>query len=142
VTYAAGAGAKALGFKWWVGSESYDRLADWISHPKPPASTGLYYMVGGMAIVVVLSMLRSEFAWWPFHPAGYALALSYAMEYFWMPVFIAWLLKFLIIRYGGVRLYRLAVPFFLGLILGDYTMGSLWAIIGPVLGIPTYKIYI
>ena len=142
VTYAAGAGAKALGFKWWVGSESYDRLADWISHPKPPASTGLYYMVGGMAIVVVLSMLRSEFAWWPFHPAGYALALSYAMEYFWMPVFIAWLLKFLIIRYGGVRLYRLAVPFFLGLILGDYTMGSLWAIIGPLMGIPTYKIYI
>ncbi len=37
---------------------------------------------------------------------------------------------------------RTAIPFFLGLILGDYTMGSLWAILGPVLGIPTYKIYI
>jgi len=142
VTYAAGAGAKAAGFKWWVGAESYDRLADWISHPKPPASTGLYYIAGGMGIAVILAVLRSEFAWWPFHPAGYALSLSYAMEYFWMPVMIAWLLKFLIIRYGGVRLYRLAVPFFLGLILGDYTMGSIWALVGPLLGVPTYKIYI
>jgi hypothetical protein len=86
--------------------------------------------------------MRVNFVWWPFHPAGYALALSYAMEYFWLPIFIAWALKFLIIRYGGIGLHRRAIPFFLGLILGDYTMGALWAIVGPVLGIPTYKIYI
>ena len=142
VTYAAGAGAKAAGFKSFVGWESYNRLQSWITQPTPPASTGLYYIAGGFVLTVALSLLRTNFVWWPFHPAGYALALSYAMEYFWLPVFIAWLLKFCIIRYGGSRLYRLAVPFFLGLILGDYTMGSLWAIIGPVLGIPTYKIYI
>jgi len=23
-----------------------------------------------------------------------------------------------------------------------YTMGALWAIVGPIMGIPTYKIYI
>ena len=51
-------------------------------------------------------------------------------------------MKFLIIRYGGISLHRRAIPFFLGLILGDYTIGALWAIIGPILGIPTYKIYI
>ena len=96
----------------------------------------------GFILTVVLSLLRTSFVWWPFHPAGYALALSYAMEYFWLPVMIAWLLKFLIVRYGGVKMYRAAIPFFLGLILGDYTMGSLWAIVGPLLGIPTYKIYI
>ena len=142
VTYAAGAAGKAAGYKWWVGEESYGRLASWLTQPVPPASTGLYYITGGFVLTVVLSLLRASFVWWPFHPAGYALALSYAMEYFWLPVFIAWLLKFLIVRYGGVKLYRAAIPFFLGLILGDYTMGSLWAIIGPLLGIPTYKIYI
>jgi hypothetical protein len=30
----------------------------------------------------------------------------------------------------------------LGLILGDFTIGSIWAIIGPLLGIQAYKIYI
>ncbi len=142
VTYAAGAEGKAMGYKAWVGEESYGRLASWLNQPVPPASSGLYYIAAGFVLTVILSLLRTSFVWWPFHPAGYALALSYAMEYFWMPVFIAWLLKFLIVRYGGVKLYRAAIPFFLGLILGDYTVGSLWAIAGPLLGIPTYKIYI
>ena len=142
VTYAAGAAGKATGYKGFVGGESYNRLASWLNQPVAPASTGLYFITGGFVLTVALSLMRSSFVWWPFHPAGYALALSYAMEYFWLPVMIAWLLKFVILRYGGVSLYRRAIPFFLGLILGDYTMGSLWAIIGPLLGIPTYKIYI
>ena len=142
VTYAAGGYAKAAGFKGFVGDETYSRLASWLTQPTPPASEGLNYILGGFALAVVLSLLRANFVWWPLHPAGYALALSFAMEYFWLPVFIAWLLKLLLLRYGGVKLYRQAIPFFLGLILGDYTMGSLWAIIGPSLGIPTYKIYL
>lgn len=142
VTYAAGADAKAVGFKSWVGWETYNRLNTWLTHPTPPASIGLNWIVAGFLLTVVMSGLRSRFLWWPFHPAGYALSLSYAMEYFWMPVFIAWFLKVCIVRYGGAKAYRACVPFFLGLILGDYTVGSLWAIIGCVLGIPTYKIYI
>jgi hypothetical protein len=142
VTYAAGGNAKAEGFKGFVGDETYGRLQNWLLQPTKPASTGLYYIIGGFVFTVALSLLRSNFEWWPLHPAGYALSISYAMEYFWLPVFIAWLAKLLIIRYGGARFYRTMIPFFLGLILGDYTCGSLWALIGVVLGIPTYKIYI
>ena len=43
---------------------------------------------------------------------------------------------------GGVKLYRTTVPFFLGLILGDYTIGSIWSLIGCIFSIPTYRIYI
>ena len=35
------------------------------------------------------------------------------------------LIKLLIVRYGGMKYHNAAVPFFLGLILGDYTMGRL-----------------
>ena len=142
ILYAYGGEGKAPGFKTWVGAESYNRLAAWLTAPVRPASTGLWFILGGFVLTVALSLMRTAFVWWPFHPAGYALALSYAMEYFWLPVFIAWFLKFCIIRYGGIALHRRAVPFFLGLILGDYTMGSLWAIAGPIMGIPTYKIYL
>ncbi len=142
VTYLAGGEAKAEGFKGFVGWETYNRLHGWLLSPTRPASTGLYYVLGGFILAVALSMMRSNIEWWPLHPAGYALSISYAMEYFWLPVFIAWLAKFLIVRYGGLKLYRTMIPFFLGLILGDYTIGSIWALIGIVLHIPTYKIYI
>ncbi len=142
ILYGYGGEGKTPGFKSWVGGESYNRLAGWLAQPVPPASTGLYYIAGGFVLTLALSLMRVNFVWWPFHPAGYALALSYAMEYFWLPIFLAWLLKTVIIRYGGIGLHRRAIPFFLGLILGDYTMGALWAIIGPILGVPTYKIYL
>ena len=38
-----------------------------------------------------------------------------------------------------VKLYRQAVPFFL--ILGDYTLGCVWSLIGLVLQIPTYIVW-
>ena len=35
-------------------------------------------------------------------------------------IFMAWLAKSLIIRFGGIDLYRRAAPFFIGLILGQF----------------------
>ena len=143
VTYLAGATGKAVSFKGMPGGdEAFAPLASWITQPRPPATTGLSYIAGGLILTVFLAAMRSYFVWWPFHPAGYALAFSFAMEYFWLPVFLAWTLKALLLRYGGIGAYRSGIPLFLGLILGDYTMGSLWSLIGLMMGIPTYRIYI
>ena len=35
-----------------------------------------------------------------------------------LPIFLAWLLQIVLIRIGGVRMYRAAQPFFTGAILG------------------------
>lgn len=142
VTFAAGASTKAMGYKVWVGNESFNRLRGWLTMTTPPASTGMQYLVGGMIFSILLLVMRNYLEWWPLHPTGYALALSFAMEYFWLPVFIAWLVKAVVLRYGGVKLYRATVPFFLGLILGDFTIGAIWSLIGCFASIPTYKIYI
>jgi hypothetical protein len=53
-----------------------------------------------------------------------------------MSVFVAWMAKWLLLRYGGMRTYTRALPLFLGLILGDCVMGSIWAIIGTAWPIP------
>jgi hypothetical protein len=143
ITYSAGAEAKAYaGYKWWVGWETYNRLAAWLTQPQAPASAGFKYILGGFIFTLLLSVCRRMLPWWPFHPAGYALAVSFAMTYFWMPIMIAWLIKVSLIRYGGINAYRAGIPFFIGLTLGDYMMGSLWTIIGCTLGIPTYTTYI
>jgi hypothetical protein len=64
------------------------------------------------------------------------------MDYFWFCFFVAWVAKALIIRFGGMKAHNSAVPFFLGLILGDYVVGSLWSLYGPLEHLQTYKIYI
>lgn len=142
VTFSEGASARAVGFKSWVGNESYGNLQNWLQTPVKPNITQLLYMAGGFTMVLFLRVMRGSFLWWPFHPAGYALATSYAMDYFWFCFFVAWAAKSLIVRFGGMRLHNAAMPFFLGLILGDYVAGSMWALYGPLQHLQTYKIYI
>lgn len=142
VTYAEGATGRAVGFKQWVGFESYDRLNTWLQTPTRPDRTQIAYVIGGAVMVLAMRVMRGAFLWWPFHPAGYALAVSFAMDYFWFAFFISWLAKLIIVRFGGMKAHNAAIPFFLGLILGDYVVGSLWAIYGPVNGLQVYKIFI
>ena len=50
-------------------------------------------------------------------------------------------MKFSIIKYGGLKAYRSARPFFLGLVLGEMVCAGLWAIVGMTTGISTgYRI--
>lgn len=142
VTYQAGATAKCLGFKSWVGIESFDKLANWAKNKPTTDLPWTLNLVGGAVMVIALKTLRGAFVSWPFHPAGYALAISYAMDYFWFAFFVGWLLKLLIVRYGGMKLHNTFVPFFLGLILGDFTIGSIWAIVGPLMHTQAYRIFI
>ncbi|MBT5532433.1 hypothetical protein HOK31_05195 [Candidatus Poribacteria bacterium] len=136
-------GAESLGgFKDWVGRESFTRLQRWFVTPTPASLPHIMFAGAGSILVLLMTAMRARFLWWPFHPAGYALAVSFAMEYFWFVVFAGWALKLAILRHGGIRLHNRAIPFFLGLILGDYFFGSVWAIIGPALRISTYKIFI
>jgi hypothetical protein len=143
VTYDAGAAGKAsAGYKRWVGQEAYGQLANWLQFGQSAGAANFWFFLGGLASVGALAALRANFLWWPLHPAGFALGISYAMNYFWLTVFVAWLAKLCIIRYGGMNAHKRAIPFFLGLVLGDYTVGALWSLLGLALGVPTYKIYI
>ncbi len=142
VTYDAGGAGKATGYKRWVGNEAYSQLHSWLRFGQQPGATNFWFFLGGLGTVALLAYLRVAFLAWPLHPAGFALGVSYAMNYFWLCVFVAWAIKFFIVRYGGMTMHRRAIPFFLGLILGDYTIGALWSLIALLLGQPTYKIYI
>ena len=68
--------------------------------------------------------------WWPIHPIGYLTAYSSAMRILWFSFFLGWLFNALCMRYGGVSLFKKLRYFFIGLIIGDFLMGGIWAIIG------------
>ncbi len=142
VTFAEGATARAAGFKRWVGEGSFNPLQAWLQTPVIANPTQISYLAAGFLMVLFLRVMRGSLLWWPFHPAGYALAVSFALDYFWFCFFIAWAIKALLVRFGGMKSYHAAIPFFLGLILGDYVVGSLWSLYGPLQHLQTYKIYI
>ena len=92
-----------------------------------------------MVITFLLAAARSRFLGWPLHPIGYVLAGTFTMPWLWCATFIGWGIKALVVRYG-LQTFRRLYPFFIGLILGEYMTGSLWAIIGCLTGLQTYRV--
>jgi hypothetical protein len=87
----------------------------------------VYATVFGAAFMILLAVMRSRFLWWPFHPIGFPFAVMPAMqERLWLSVAIGWLLKAVILRYGGAVLFRKLKPFFYGLIIGTFVTAGAW----------------
>ena len=59
---------------------------------------------------------------------------------FWFSIFVSWAIKFIVLRLGGLKLHRQSIPFFLGLVLGEFVVGSMWSIRGVVFRVPSYRI--
>jgi len=97
---------------------------------------GTAFMFGGFLFTIFLAIMRVKFIWWRFHPAGYAVSNSFNMEVFWSPLFFGWLAKTIILKFGGLKLYRRSVPFFLGLMLGHFITSGTWTVIGIILNYP------
>ena len=90
----------------------------------------------------VLLFLRHRFTWWPLHPIGFPIAGTFAIvSYDWFSIFLAWLLKSITMRYGGVRLYRALLPFFLGLVLGEFATACMWVFIDGYFGVEGNMIF-
>jgi hypothetical protein len=103
--------------------------------------TNTGFMVFGSAFMLLLMWLRRIFVWWPIHPIGYTMLSGWGTFKLWFSIFLGWLMKYSIVRYGGLRAYRQARPLFLGLVLGEMTCAGIWAIIGVVTGVSTgYRI--
>ena len=124
------------------GSEPWTQLQKWLAHPLAPDYWALGFTGIGLLFALFLMLMRMKFFWFPFHPAAYAAVCgSWAVNYIWFSLGIVWVLKLLLLKYGGRNAHRQAMPFFLGLILGQFTVGSLWTILGMVFNIPTYGIW-
>ena len=115
-----------------VARQEYEAMASRIAMPPVHSMPRLVAASGGFLFVSLLSMLRRTWLGFPFHPLGYLLATALGdTGTNWFPLFVAWLCKGLILRYGGLPLYRRGIPFFLGIAIGHFLVGGvLWPISG------------
>ena len=76
----------------------------------------------GTVVMAILTFLRYQLPWWPLHPIGFTVGCTYFTRKTFVGVFVAWVCKSLVLRIGGIALYRRTQPFFLGLLVG-YALG-------------------
>lgn len=135
------ASAKVDAWRSGIGVQVWGNATHWLDNSTRTRYGRLEGVASGMIVTILLYQMRSRFAAWPFHPIGYALSGTFTMQWLWCATFVGWAIKALITRYGGMRSYRRYIPFFIGLILGDYVTASLWAIYGSIFGITTYMCF-
>ncbi len=129
--YSSGAVHMRNGDIWgtWVAWSEFGKVAQG-THTAIPPDTGRIAATGvGIALTGLLIWLRA-LGGCPVHPLGFAVGMA-SGDGLWFSFFLVWILKTVILRYGGIRLYRTAIPGFLGFALGHlFTAGVVWGILG------------
>jgi len=110
---------------WAFGSDPWRKLDAWLTNPRPPQHGAVGAYGYGIAFTLFLAAMRTRFLWWPFHPVGYLVSGSLGLFRLWLPIFLTWLIKSLLLRYGGLPAYHRARPFFFGLIFGEFAAAFL-----------------
>lgn len=101
----------------------------------------VYAALIGAGVLGLLMYLRRVFLKFPIHPVGYMVLLlslyylhvsPYAKgddsesSLVWGGVFVAWVIKKLVVKYGGMNAYKSAKPFFISLVVGSVVAVFAW----------------
>jgi hypothetical protein len=124
------------------GWETYGRLSTLLTSQELPDMAVIGQTAFGLVFTVFLMIMRRTFLWWRLHPVGFAVASGWSISWMWFSIFLGWLCKGIILRLGGLKSHQKAVPFFLGMILGQLTIGSIWSIVGLIMGRGIYSFFV
>ncbi|MGD9495856.1 MAG: DUF6785 family protein [Armatimonadota bacterium] len=114
------------GYRTRLAVTEYDELASFMRGHKAPDRGKTAAAAVGVALTAAMVGLRSVFLRFPLHPLGYAMVTAYGGP-LWGPFFIVWVIKSLVLRIGGMGMYRRLIPFFLGIVVGHFfTAGLVW----------------
>jgi hypothetical protein len=93
----------------------------------------VWYILYGAVAAMLLQWLCSFSVKWPIHPLGLLLINTWTGGVVWFSVFVGWLLKALVMKYGGPRAYTRARGLFLGLIIGEVAASAIWTLINALM---------
>lgn len=137
-------GALNLSF-WFFGEAAATSPYSFASYHifNPRNMTKEFITVAGLGGATQFALLTAykRWLWWPIHPIAFPVSAMWTTHHLMPSIFLAWLTKTVVLRYGGVRLYRRTRPFFLGLILGHYVTGGLWIVIDSITGMTGNQLF-
>jgi hypothetical protein len=110
-------GAKVV----WGGTSSFENCCtgmQWVA----PLPLFVEYGAIGFVITFAFAILHARFVWFPFEPIGFLIATSVAGNWYgvWFAFLVSWLLKTIVLRVGGSKIYeKYGVPVVGGFLAGD-----------------------
>jgi hypothetical protein len=122
--------------------QPWQTLVSWIDAPRPGSPISIVFVLVGVVVTLALSWARVQYVWWPFHPLGYAMGPSWPLIQLWFSIFVGWLMKVTLMRYGSGRSYRRARPFFLGLVVGEFLAAGIWVVVSMVTGTRGHRFFL
>jgi hypothetical protein len=132
--------AKTDAWRVYQGREGFNVVRSTLDGTAPKVGLPHYIaMLWGAGMVVVFYIANLRLSWWPFHPVGFVLAQIRMFDWLWLPMAIAAISKSMLLRAGGLKMYKRAMPFFLGLVLGDYVISGILTLLRWLLSTPMYK---
>lgn len=111
----------------------------------PTAYSPVVFMACGAAIAGVMAFGAARWSGWPLVPVGLLVATTWFGFIAWYSIFVGWLAKVLILRFGGASLYSKLRPVFIGLIVGESFAVGIWIVISStraLLGLEYYAVRI
>ncbi len=82
------------------------------------------FLGAGALVMSILTYLQYRFPAWPLHPIGFPIAAANNVHRTVFAIFLAWLIKTIILKIGGVEAYERGRPVFIGMAAG-YALGIL-----------------
>ena len=108
---------------------AYSYIAQKIERPSDIDGLGWACKSIGAGVMAGLMFMQRNFLWWPLHPLGFAIGANGWLNQLWFSIFLAWLIKSAVLRYGGHKLFKAGQPLFLGFVLGQYSCAGVWVLI-------------
>lgn len=100
-------------------NEMYNLIATELSEKRTVTDPGkIAIWLLGIVVSAVAISLQSWISWWPVHPMGIMMMFDGYTRHHSFQIFLVWLTKLLVLRFGGIGLYRRLRPIAYGLIVG------------------------
>ncbi len=74
-------------------------------------------------------------------PTHELVNMNSGIDYIWSCLVFSSLIKWLVLKYGGMGFHRKTAMFFFGVILGEYCTGGFWSLMSVLLQQRTYDFY-
>jgi hypothetical protein len=133
------------GYRWAArhsGGDTAGVVARLVEQHQAPNIVAILFVVLGFSFVLLLDFIRFRVPNFPLHPAGYALAMNFGLDYFWFGLILVWLIKLFIERYYGLKGHEKLHHVALGIIIAEFCAEAIWASYAMYYRTATYSISI
>jgi hypothetical protein len=82
-------------------------------------------------LVIGVSICKMRFPWWPIHPVMFLICAGWGISVVGFSFLLGWLVKALVMKYGGTRVYQDLKPVVIGVMAGEF-LSALVPIVGAL----------